>query len=66
VAKVEQLQVGNYINASNALFALISTQDVWVEANFKESQLTYMRPGQAATVKLTAIRDRSSMRGSQA
>jgi membrane fusion protein (multidrug efflux system) len=52
VAKVEQLQVGNYINASSPLFALISTQDVWVEANFKESQLTYMRPGQAATVKI--------------
>jgi membrane fusion protein (multidrug efflux system) len=51
-AKVEQLQVGNYINASNALFALISTQDVWVEANFKESQLTYMRPGQTATVRI--------------
>jgi membrane fusion protein, multidrug efflux system len=51
-AKVEQLQVGNYINASNALFALISTQDVWVEANFKESQLAYMRAGQAATVKI--------------
>jgi len=52
VAKVEQLQVGNYINASSALFALISTQDVWVEANFKESQLTYMRPGQAATIRI--------------
>jgi membrane fusion protein (multidrug efflux system) len=52
VAKVEQLQVGNYINASNALFALISTQDVWIEANFKESQLTYMHPGQTATVKI--------------
>jgi membrane fusion protein (multidrug efflux system) len=52
VAKVEQLQIGNYINASSPQFALISTQDVWVEANFKESQLTYMRPGQAATVNI--------------
>jgi len=52
VAKVEQLQVGNYINAASPLFALISTQDVWVEANFKESQLTYMRAGQAATVEI--------------
>ena len=52
VAKVEQLQVGNYINASSPQFALISTQDVWVEANFKESQLTYMRPGQSATIKI--------------
>jgi len=52
VAKVEQLQVGNYIEASTPQFALISTQDVWVEANFKESQLAYMRPGQEATVKI--------------
>jgi membrane fusion protein, multidrug efflux system len=52
VAKVEQLQVGNYINASSPLFALISTRDVWVEANFKESQLTYMRAGQEATVEI--------------
>jgi membrane fusion protein (multidrug efflux system) len=52
VAKVEQLQVGNYINGSSPLFALISTRDVWVEANFKESQLTYMRPGQSATIKI--------------
>jgi membrane fusion protein (multidrug efflux system) len=52
VAKVEQLQVGNYINAANSLFALIATQDVWIEANFKESQLAYMRAGQAATVKI--------------
>jgi membrane fusion protein (multidrug efflux system) len=52
VAKVEQLQIGNYINASSPQFALISTHDVWVEANFKESQLSYMRPGQAATIKI--------------
>jgi membrane fusion protein (multidrug efflux system) len=52
VTKVEQLQVGSYINASNPLFALISTQDVWVEANFKESQLTHMRPGQTASVEI--------------
>ncbi|HEY5101852.1 MAG TPA: HlyD family secretion protein [Steroidobacteraceae bacterium] len=58
VAKVEQLQVGNYINASSPLFALISTRDVWVEANFKESQLAYMRPGQSATVKIDSYPDK--------
>jgi membrane fusion protein, multidrug efflux system len=52
VAKVEQLQVGNYIEASTPQFALISTKDIWVEANFKESQLAYMRAGQEATVKI--------------
>jgi membrane fusion protein (multidrug efflux system) len=52
VTKVEQLQVGDYINAASPVFALMSTRDVWVEANFKEDQLTYMRPGQPATVEI--------------
>ncbi|MGH8539217.1 MAG: HlyD family secretion protein [Stenotrophobium sp.] len=52
VAKVEQLQVGDYINAASPVFALISSRDVWVEANFKEDQITHMRAGQPATVKI--------------
>jgi membrane fusion protein, multidrug efflux system len=49
-ARVEQLQVGNYISASAPVFALVSTEDIWIEANFKEDQLAHMRPGQKATV----------------
>jgi membrane fusion protein, multidrug efflux system len=52
VAKVEQLQVGDYIAASTPVFALVSTHDVWIEANFKEVQLAHMHPGDAATVKI--------------
>ena len=52
VTKVEQLQVGDYVNAATAVFALICVRDVWVEANFKESQLTHMRAGQPATVQI--------------
>jgi membrane fusion protein, multidrug efflux system len=52
VAKVEQLQVGDSIAASAPVFALVSTADVWIEANFKEVQLARMRPGQVATVKI--------------
>src|SRR5882757_975020 len=52
VAKVEQLQVGDTIAASAPVFALVSTGDVWIEANFKEVQLARMRPGQVATVKI--------------
>ena len=51
-AKVEQLQVGDYIAASAPVFALVSTHDAWIEANFKEVQLARMRAGQAATVKI--------------
>jgi membrane fusion protein (multidrug efflux system) len=52
VAKVEQLQVGDTIAASAPVFALVSTRDVWIEANFKEVQLARMRSGQAATVEI--------------
>jgi membrane fusion protein, multidrug efflux system len=52
VTKVEQLQPGDYIAASTPAFALISNHDFWVEANFKEIQLTHMRAGQTASVEL--------------
>jgi membrane fusion protein (multidrug efflux system) len=52
VAKVEQLQAGDYIAASAPVFALVSTRDVWIEANFKEVQLARMRAGQSARVEI--------------
>lgn len=55
VAKVEQLQVGNFIAAAQPVFVLMSRDNVWVEANFKEVQLAHMHPGQAATVTIDAI-----------
>jgi membrane fusion protein (multidrug efflux system) len=52
VTRVEQLQVGSYISASAPVFALVSTGDLWVEANFKEDQLAHMRVGQEAKVEV--------------
>jgi membrane fusion protein, multidrug efflux system len=51
VTKVDQLQVGSYVTASTPVFAMISNR-IWVEANFKETELTHMRPGQTATVEI--------------
>jgi membrane fusion protein (multidrug efflux system) len=51
VTKVDQLQVGSYVNASTPVFSMISKR-VWIEANFKETELTNMRPGQTATVEI--------------
>lgn len=59
VTKVEQIQVGNHVNAASPLFALISKNNIWVEANFKETDLTYMRPGQDATFSIDAYPGRS-------
>jgi membrane fusion protein (multidrug efflux system) len=54
VTKVEQIQVGNHVDAAAPLFALMSGGNIWVEANFKETDLTYMRPGQHASFTLDA------------
>ncbi len=58
VTKVEQLQVGDYVNTAQPLFSLISTSRIWVEANFKETELTHMRPGQTATIDIDTYPDR--------
>ena len=47
------VQEGNYLSPGQALFALVPRY-VWVTANFKETQLTYMRPGQPVTVTVDA------------
>jgi membrane fusion protein (multidrug efflux system) len=54
VARVDQLQVGAHVAPSQTLFFLLSG-DPWVEANFKEDQLTYMHVGQPATIKVDAL-----------
>jgi membrane fusion protein (multidrug efflux system) len=59
VAKVEQIQVGDHVNAAAPLFALMSNSNIWVEANFKETDLTYMRPGQDATFSVDAYPSRT-------
>ena len=59
VAKIEQIQVGDHVNAATPLFALMSNRNIWVEANFKETDLTYMRPGQDATFSVDAYPGRS-------
>ena len=54
VSKVEQLQVGDYVNAATPLFALVSAKNVWIEANFRETDLARMRAGQPSTVEIDA------------
>jgi membrane fusion protein, multidrug efflux system len=43
------VEPGDYVQTGQALFALVP-HDVWVVANFKETQLTAMRPGQPAQI----------------
>lgn len=56
VTKVHQLQVGNYVQPGRPVFMLTGTR-FWVQANFKENQLRYMRAGQPAEIRIDAFPD---------
>lgn len=58
VTRVDELQVGNFINPGTAVFSLLSSRQIWIEANFRETGLTHMRPGQEATIDVDAYPDR--------
>jgi membrane fusion protein (multidrug efflux system) len=47
-------EVGQVIQAGQPLMALVPLDTVWITANFKETQLSGMRPGQPATIKVDA------------
>jgi membrane fusion protein (multidrug efflux system) len=50
-------QVGQYVKAGTQLLSLVPLPHVFVTANFKETQLTRMRPGQLAEVSVDAYPD---------
>jgi membrane fusion protein (multidrug efflux system) len=50
VTQVNKLQPGMYLGASTAAFGLVSTEHVWVEAQPKETQLTYAKNGDRVEV----------------
>jgi membrane fusion protein (multidrug efflux system) len=47
-----RLQPGEQVKAQTALFSLVADRRPWVEANFKETDLTHVAVGQRATVVL--------------
>jgi membrane fusion protein (multidrug efflux system) len=54
VARVDDLQVGDFVNGGTTVFSMMSSRDVWIEANFRETGLTHMRTGQTATIEVDA------------
>jgi len=52
---------GNFVTAGQQMMAIVPLQ-MWVTANFKETQLAYMRPGQSVTIHVDACPN-SDIRG---
>lgn len=52
VVSRKTVQIGETVQAGQPLLALVPLDDVWVTANFKETQLRHMHPGQRAVVEV--------------
>jgi len=55
VVSRKNVQVGQYVQAGQSLFALVTEKEKWVVANFKETQLEKMKPGQEAEIEVDAF-----------
>jgi membrane fusion protein (multidrug efflux system) len=51
------VRVGEYVSASTRLLAVAPTQDLWVEANLRETQLSRIHPGDRVRIDVDAIRN---------
>jgi membrane fusion protein (multidrug efflux system) len=51
----KQVQVGSQVAPGQEMFALTQTDDIWITANFKETQVRKMHPGQSVTIQVDAL-----------
>jgi len=49
------VRVGQYVQPGQRLMSIVPVQAIYVEANFKETQIGLMRPGQPATIEVDAL-----------
>lgn len=56
--QVTSIQMGRYLSAGTPVFSIVSDADPWIDANPKETDLTYMKVGQDVTITVDAYPDR--------
>ncbi len=53
----KEIQVGQLIQPGQTIVDVVDTHDKWIVANYKETQIANIRPGQEVTVSIDAIPD---------
>jgi membrane fusion protein (multidrug efflux system) len=54
----KNIQPGQYVAPGQQLIAIVGSEELWVVANFKETQLEHMRPGQKVIIRVDAYPDK--------
>jgi membrane fusion protein, multidrug efflux system len=58
VVSKRSVEVGQALQVGQPVVAIVPLEHIWITANFKETQLRYMRPGQKAVITVDAYGDR--------
>ena len=51
----KSVELSTQVTPGEELFALTQTNDIWVDANFKETEIAHMHAGQAVTIYVDAL-----------
>ena len=51
----KSVNIGDRVSPGQQLFALVQTKDLWVTANYRETQLQHMHPGERAVIHVDAL-----------
>lgn len=51
------LQPGEYVTAGTTVFSIVGTENIWIQANYKETDLTFVKVGQRATIHIDMFPD---------
>ena len=54
-ASRKEIQVGQLVQPGQTLLDIVDSSDVWVTANYKETQLPHIQPGAEVEIKVDAI-----------
>jgi membrane fusion protein (multidrug efflux system) len=57
--QVDSIQLGRFVMAGSPVFSIINDSAPWVEANPKETDITYLRIGQKATIDVDSFPNRN-------
>ncbi|MDI3469304.1 MAG: Membrane fusion component of MSF-type tripartite multidrug efflux system [Pseudolabrys sp.] len=57
--QVDNIQLGRYVTAGSPVFSIVDDAAPWVDANPKETDITYLRVGQKATISVDSFPDKT-------
>ncbi len=50
-----QTRVGTYVAAGTQMMSIVPIHDLWIDANYRETQITYMKPGDPARISIDSF-----------